>query len=626
MVIFPVSFLFSLSLCMSCLCLDIAIFTLLLPTQSGSQLSVNQEAVDPLLVAATPVVQAVTAASINPNFGSVDTLLPSSYTTPACTPLPLELHIDEDGCSAPTSSPSSTVVISSSKSLQYSHIKQIDDVGIETSELSHVESLSISSTTKSPHQTQVRSLTHVSVTEVSSPVTVGRSSSPVTTTGSFSPVVGSKSPSPVTVSMNPGSLLRAKSSSPPDLKCANLSQPCKSPSPLPKGSSQVSINHSPEVKTATPHTVVTVARLSSPVPKSVSPVTVPNSSSPVTVPKSASPETVSKSASPVSIPRLSSPVTVPNISSSASVPKNSIPEILQKNAGPVTLPRLSSPVTVPKSETAVLKSPALATRKTHTVKGTSSPRASPVPLAAIPSSSLSSPTSEKQGNGILDLTWPCREPLLDNALDKVLSPDSNQQSENQPHASVMPGDEDRFWDEEDGIYPDFSREGTLTPMTEASWMDECFTPSTCPGTPDATLDLPTQQPSAVERLSASGQLKSVIRRTKETPNVHPMYREGMLRRKMGPIIVNKSNSQDRLIEELQGKLGIGRAERNIRRKQQPDDWLTEGVIVMSNPQRMREEGAQPSVDKVDIRGTLQESVLFLDQVRPRVRCYVPLMV
>lgn len=66
---------------------------------------------------------------------------------------------------------------------------------------------------------------------------------------------------------------------------------------------------------------------------------------------------------------------------------------------------------------------------------------------------------------------------------------------------------------------------------------------------------------------------------------------------MGPIIVNKSSSQDRLIEELQGKLGIGRVER--RRKQQPDDWLTEGVIVMSNPHRTREEGVPPSVDKVE---------------------------
>lgn len=97
--------------------------------------------------------------------------------------------------------------------------------------------------------------------------------------------------------------------------------------------------------------------------------------------------------------------------------------------------------------------------------------------------------------------------------------------------------------------------------------------------------------------------------------MHPMYREGLLRRKMGPIIVNKSNSQDRLIEELQGKLGIGRAERPVRRKQQPDDWLTEGVIVMSNPQRTREERAHPSVDKVVNRSAQQEPVLPLKQIK-----------
>lgn len=110
----------------------------------------------------------------------------------------------------------------------------------------------------------------------------------------------------------------------------------------------------------------------------------------------------------------------------------------------------------------------------------------------------------------------------------------------------------------------------------------------------AGLLLPPLHPLPVYFL----QLKSVIRRTKESSNVHPMYRDGLLRRKMGPIIVNKSNSQDRLIEELQGKLGIGRGERPVRRKQPPDDWLTEGVIVMSNPQRAREERANPPVDKV----------------------------
>ncbi|XP_039885004.1 actin cytoskeleton-regulatory complex protein pan1-like [Simochromis diagramma] len=294
-------------------------------------------------------------------------------------------------------------------------------------------------------------------------------------------------------------------------------------------------------------------------------------------------ETVPKSASPLTLPRLSSPkisspVTIPNISSSPAVSKSSSPE---------TVPKYTCP-----------KSPAPVRGKTYTFPSSSSPTGSPVLVATVPSSSLYAPLIESQGGEVLGLTWPCRKPFLDDTLEKLLSTDSTRLGENQPPTAFVPGEEDRSWEEEDGFYPDLSLEGTLTPMTESSWMDECFTPSTCPGTPDATLDLPIQQPSAVDRLSASGQLKSVIRRTKETSNVHPMYREGMLRRKMGPIIINKSNSQDRLIEELQGKLGIGRLER--RRKQQPDDWLTEGVIVTSNPQRTREEGIQPSVDKIII--------------------------
>ncbi|XP_028312435.1 uncharacterized protein LOC114469285 isoform X3 [Gouania willdenowi] len=138
-------------------------------------------------------------------------------------------------------------------------------------------------------------------------------------------------------------------------------------------------------------------------------------------------------------------------------------------------------------------------------------------------------------------------------------------------------------------------DGSLTPLTEASWMDEFMTPSSCPGTPDVALDLPLIHTPNVDRVSASGHIKAVIRRTKEMPNVHPMYRDSHLRRKMGPMIVNKSSSQDRLIEELQGKLGIGRSE---RRRKQSDDWLTEGVVVMSKPQHFRPEGATNEVDKV----------------------------
>ncbi|XP_016319275.1 proline-rich protein 36-like, partial [Sinocyclocheilus anshuiensis] len=141
-------------------------------------------------------------------------------------------------------------------------------------------------------------------------------------------------------------------------------------------------------------------------------------------------------------------------------------------------------------------------------------------------------------------------------------------------------------------------DGSMTPMTEASWMDGSLTPSSCPGTPDAQMDLPMLHTAGtMDRISASGHIKSVIRRTKEIQNVHPMYRDGLIRRKMGPLIFHKSNSQDRLIEELQGKLGI--AHKDCPKKQQPDDWLTEGVVVMSNPKRSREDHNR-EVDKIII--------------------------
>lgn len=495
----------SLPLCLSCLRLGISIVEHI---QSGSQLSVNQEAVDPSLGVGLPDVQAVTAIPVPYNIGSVGTPIPSGYTTPSYTPLPLELHIDEDGCSVPTTSASSTLVITSSKSLQYSRINQLEDGDLVGAEICPVESLCVSSTTKLSGQTEDNTPTNVSVTQISSskvlspvesgssPATVKGSPSPVPTAKSNGPVILSKSPSPI----NSSPTSTAKNQSLSDFNSSLV----QSPSPNPKSS--VPVSQSPEPKTPSP-----VPRLSSPVPKSASPVPVPEISCTASVPKSSSPETAPMSASPVPIPRfpspvpkIGSPVLIPNICSSVSVPKNSSPETLPKNAGPVVLPRLSSPVAVAANETLV-RSPSVI-RKTFTVAGTSSPRASPLPPAAVQSNSLSSSPSDKQGAEILDLKWPCRDPVLDDALDRLLSPDSARARENQTPASLIPGDEDRSWEEEDGIYPDFSREGTLTPMTESSWMDECFTPSTCPGTPDAALDLPSQQPSAIERLSASGQV------------------------------------------------------------------------------------------------------------------------
>uniref|UniRef100_A0A3Q2Q7Y7 Paxillin a n=1 Tax=Fundulus heteroclitus TaxID=8078 RepID=A0A3Q2Q7Y7_FUNHE len=559
-------------------------------SNSGSQLSVNQESGDPFLGAGSPVPLAVADPSVTPQ----DTPLTLGSASPSSTPVSLELHIDEDGYSVSTSSCGSTVIMKSSKSLQYSQIQQKDHGGTVTSEVSHLESFSVSGALKPSAQTEVSSPAHTLITKDSACNDNG--------TRSSSPAVVPKSP--ITESKIP-SLSKAKSPSPVDVKSKSWVSKSLSPQVVAKSESPVIV---PTPLEAVPRTSspTPVPRLSSPVPKSASPLTVPALSSPLSLPRSASPDTAGRSSSPVTIPFLSSPV--PKTASPLTLPHNSTTLVLSKSSGsetiprtssPVTLPRLSGPVTVPKSETWAPRSSPQVFRKTLTTSGTSSPRASPVSLATIP---MNTPYSPENTGEVLDLAWPCREPLLDDTLDKILAPDSSRLTENQPPVC---GDEDKSWEEEDGIYPEFSREGTLTPMTESSWMDECFTPSSCPGTPDATLDLPMQQPSAVDRLSASGQLKSVIRRTKETSNVHPMYREALLRRKMGPIIVNKSNSQDRLIEELQGKLGIGRVER--RRKQQPDDWLTEGVIVMSNPQRTREEGIQPSVDKIQSQGKASTS-------------------
>uniref|UniRef100_A0A8C8HQ54 Paxillin n=1 Tax=Oncorhynchus tshawytscha TaxID=74940 RepID=A0A8C8HQ54_ONCTS len=60
-----------------------------------------------------------------------------------------------------------------------------------------------------------------------------------------------------------------------------------------------------------------------------------------------------------------------------------------------------------------------------------------------------------------------------------------------------------------GMTPNTERpytDGSMTPTTEASWMDESLDGSSCPGTPDASLDLPLLQQATVDRVSASGHM------------------------------------------------------------------------------------------------------------------------
>ncbi|XP_032899473.1 paxillin isoform X2 [Amblyraja radiata] len=110
------------------------------------------------------------------------------------------------------------------------------------------------------------------------------------------------------------------------------------------------------------------------------------------------------------------------------------------------------------------------------------------------------------------------------------------------------------------------------------------------------FDLPPVQILTVERISASRQMKSLIKRTKHSMNVHPMYREDLPRRTFGPVIFNKNVSQDRLIEELHSKLGI---EKKEPKNKKVDDWLTEGLIITSMPVRKHQEGGH-IVEKIII--------------------------
>ncbi|XP_068094816.1 paxillin isoform X2 [Hyperolius riggenbachi] len=109
-------------------------------------------------------------------------------------------------------------------------------------------------------------------------------------------------------------------------------------------------------------------------------------------------------------------------------------------------------------------------------------------------------------------------------------------------------------------------------QSDTTYMDPSWTQES------AQIVLP--ETTARDRISASRQMKTVIKRTKESPNVHPMSRDLSPRRKFGPAIYNKSPSQDRLIEELHGRFGIDRQEIC---KTPEDNWLTEGVIITSQP-------------------------------------------
>ncbi|XP_069850838.1 paxillin isoform X4 [Dipodomys merriami] len=105
-------------------------------------------------------------------------------------------------------------------------------------------------------------------------------------------------------------------------------------------------------------------------------------------------------------------------------------------------------------------------------------------------------------------------------------------------------------------------------------------------------------PSTTERISTSGQIRSVIRRSRETGHAHPMSREPSPRRRLDPATLSRTPSQERLIAELQGRLGIQPEAEEAAGPggASTQDWLTEGVVITVQP-RGRRAGGQ-LVEKV----------------------------
>ncbi|GAB5579105.1 paxillin isoform X1 [Prionailurus iriomotensis] len=93
-------------------------------------------------------------------------------------------------------------------------------------------------------------------------------------------------------------------------------------------------------------------------------------------------------------------------------------------------------------------------------------------------------------------------------------------------------------------------------------------------------------------------IRSVIRRSRETGHAHPMSREPSPRRRLDPATLSRTPSQERLIAELQGRLGIQpeAEEAAGAAGASAEDWLTEGVIITVQP-RGRRAGGQ-LVEKV----------------------------
>ncbi|KAL0194150.1 hypothetical protein M9458_012446, partial [Cirrhinus mrigala] len=246
-----------------------------------------------------------------------------------------------------------------------------------------------------------------------------------------------------------------------------------------------------------------------------SPKTVnPKMSNSVLVSKN-TPPVVAKASSPVTIPRISSPV-VKSLSPPQDIKSSNRVDYV-KSASPVTVGKTSSPVVVRKSPSPALEAtkspvPGVYAKSPNPEPGITS--RSPVPttitLPAPPVSTLTltpKPSKEKPESfepGILGISLPCPKPLLDEALDKLLTslsqPEPRKVIEGAPVSSEV----------NDDVLALLHQSTPQGGFKDVTWMDDSLNPTSIPGMSEVSLDLPLLQPSAVERLSASGQVRAAL--------------------------------------------------------------------------------------------------------------------
>ncbi|XP_016090618.1 endochitinase A-like [Sinocyclocheilus grahami] len=274
------------------------------------------------------------------------------------------------------------------------------------------------------------------------------------------------------------------------------------------------------------------AKLTSTGLKSYSPII--KSPSPTSAPVvSRTNERVSPLLTPASIDLYLSSSEAKPMSPVSSLPRSPLPTVSESPS--LSLPKAVSPPLILSS------SSSLVVPKSPSPKPSSGQPDSAVSLKTLPPTGLESATYEPSLDDALDKLLAMSFSRPENEAPIIASAASRLALEVQPEVyeeTIVVGDRSNIYPDThtesemgDGLLEDQSDcrsdldwadmelkmvyegpDGSLTPMTEASWMDDSLTPSSCPGTPDAQMDLPMlHMAGTMDRISASGHVRIGLR-------------------------------------------------------------------------------------------------------------------